>query len=61
MGRKRKNVFLQEKLCLETDEVTIERGHRIRKKEGGKRRIIIAKLLNHKQREKMLNKYKEFT
>ena len=35
-------VFLQEKLGLETDEITIERAHRIGKKEEGKRRTIIA-------------------
>ena len=51
-------VFLQEKLGLETDEITIERAHRIRKKEEGKRRTIIAKFLNYKQRKKVLNKYK---
>ena len=39
-------VFLQEKLGLETDETTIERAHRIGKKEEGKRRTIIAKFLN---------------
>ena len=52
-------VFLQEKLGLETDEITIERAHRIWKKEEGKRRTIIAKFLNYKQCEKVLNKYKE--
>ena len=52
-------VFLQEKLDLETDEITIERAHRIGKKEEGKRRTIIAKFLNYKQREKVLNKCKE--
>ena len=52
-------VFLQEKLGLETDEITIERAHMIGKKEEGKRRTIIAKFLNYKQREKMLNKYKK--
>ena len=31
-------VFLQEKLDLETDEITIGREHRIGKKEGEKRR-----------------------
>ena len=52
-------VFLQEELGLETDEITIERAHRIGKKEDGKRRTIIAKFLNYKQREKVLNKYKK--
>ena len=52
-------VFLQEKLDLETDEITIEREHRIGKKEEEKRRTIIAKFLNYKQREKLLNKYKQ--
>ena len=52
-------VFLQEKMGLETDEITIERAHRIGKKEEGKRRTIIAKFLNYKQREKVLNKCKE--
>ena len=41
-------VFLQEKLGLETDEITIERAHRIGKKEEGKRRTIKAKFLNYK-------------
>ena len=40
-------------------EITNERAHRIGKKEEGKRRTIIAKFLNYKQREKVLNKYKE--
>ena len=35
-------IFLQEKLGLETDEITIERAYRIGKKEKGKRRTIIA-------------------
>ena len=35
-------VFLQEKLGLGPDEITIERVHRIGKKEKGKRRTIIA-------------------
>ena len=52
-------VFLQEKLGLETDEVTIERAYRIGKKEEGKRRTIIANFLNYKQCERVLNKYKE--
>ena len=52
-------VFLLEKLGLEADKITIERAHRIAKKEEGKRRTIIAKFLNYKQREKVLNKYKE--
>ena len=52
-------VFLQEKLGLETDEISIERAHMIGKKEEGKRRTIIAKFLNYKQREKMINKYKK--
>ena len=30
-------VFLQEKLGLETDEITIERAHRVGKKEEGKK------------------------
>ena len=52
-------VFLQEKLGLKTDEVTIERAHRSGKREERKRRTIIAKFLNYKQRDKVLNKYKE--
>ena len=52
-------VFLQEKLGLENDEITIERARRIGQKEEVKRRTIIAKFLNYKQREKVLNKYKE--
>ena len=52
-------VFLQEKLGLKTEEITIERAHRIGKKEKGKRRFIIAKYLNYKQCEKVLNKCKE--
>ena len=52
-------VFLQEKLGLETDEITIERAHSVGKKEEGERRTIIAKFLNYKQREIVLNEYKE--
>ena len=35
---------MQEKLGLETDEIIIDRVHRIGKKEKGKRRTIIAKI-----------------
>ena len=52
-------VFLQEKLGSETHEITIERAHRIVKNKEGKRKTIIAKFLNYKQLEKVLNKYKE--
>ena len=52
-------VFLEEKLGLETDEITIERPHRIGQEEEGKRRTIIENLLNYKQHEKVLKKYKE--
>ena len=38
-------VSLQEKLSLETDEITIDTAHSIGKKEEGKRRTIIAKFL----------------
>ena len=55
----KEKVFLQEKLGLETDEITIERAHKIAKKEEGKRRTIIAKFLNYKHRQDALNKYKE--
>ena len=58
-SEKKVKFFLQENLSLETDEITIERGHRVGKKEEGKRRTIIAKFLNYKQREKVLNTYKE--
>ena len=52
-------VFLQDKLGLKTKEITVERAHRIGKKEEGKRRTIIAMCLNYKPLEKVLNKYKE--
>ena len=52
-------VFLQEKLGLETEGITIERAHRTRKKKQGKGTAVIAKFLNYRQREKVLNKYKE--
>ena len=51
--------FSEEKLDLETEEITLERAHRIEKKEEGKRKIIIATFLNYKQGEKVLNKFKE--
>ena len=57
--QKKVKVFLQEKLGLATEEFTVERAHRIRKKEEGKNRTIIAKLLNYKHFEKVLHKYKE--
>ena len=50
-------VFLQEKLGLEN--CFIERAYRIGKKKMGIRKTIIAIFLNYKQREKVLNKYKE--
>ena len=56
---KQKSKFFCKKARLETDEIIIERAHWIRKKEGGERRTIIAKCLHYKQREKLLNKYKE--
>ena len=44
-------VFLQEKLGLDIEEITLERAHKDRnKKEEGKRRTIIATILNYKQR-----------
>ena len=57
--QKKVKVFLQEKLGLAAEEFTVERAHRIRKKEEGKNRTIIAKLLNYKHFEKVLHKYKE--
>ena len=58
--RKQKWKFFCKKNCvLETDEITIETAHGISKKEEEKRRTIIAKFLNYKQREKLLNKYKQ--
>ena len=61
MGGKRNKSqsFSAKRLGLETDEIIIERAHWIRKKEGGERRTIIAKCLHYKQREKLLNKYKD--
>ena len=52
-------VFLQEKLGLETEDITIERLPRTGKKEKGKRSTIKAKLSNYKKCEKVLNNYKE--
>ena len=52
-------VFLQEKLGLQTDKIIIERAYRIGRKEERKRRTVIAKFSNYKQREKVLKKYKE--
>ena len=52
-------VFLQEKLGLETDEITFDRVYRIGKKKEGKRRTITAKFLNYEHCEKVLNEYKE--
>ena len=61
MGGKRNKSqsFSAKRLGLETDEITIERAHWVRKKEGGEERTIIAKCLYYKQREKLLNKCKE--
>ena len=43
-------VFLQEKLGLEIEEITLERAHKDGNKKGeGKRRTIIATILNYKQ------------
>ena len=52
-------VFLEEKLGFQTDEITIDRTHRIGKKKREKKRTIVAKCLDYKQREKVFNKYKE--
>ena len=47
MGGKRNKSqrFSAKRLGLETDEITIERAHWVRKKEGGEGRTIIAKCL----------------
>ena len=52
-------VFLQQKLGLGPEEITIKRAHRIEKKKERRRRTIIANFLNYKQREKLLSQYKE--
>ena len=55
MGDKRNKSesFSARKMGLKTDEITIEKAHRIRKKKQGKRRTIISKYLNYNQREKV--------
>lgn len=61
MGRKwdKGRSFPARKAGLESEEITIERANRIRQKEEGRKGTIFAKFLNCKQREKVLNKYKE--
>ena len=55
-GRKAQlEVFLQAKVGLETDEITIESAHLIRKKKKGKK----DGPQYYGQCEKVLNKYKE--
>ena len=51
-------VFL-EKTGFRDWGITLERAHRIEKKEEGKRKTIIATFLNYKQGEKVLNKFRE--
>ena len=58
MGIKEKS-GVESETWEESETNCIEGAHRIGKKEEGKRKNIMAGLLNYKQREKVLNKYKE--
>ena len=52
-------VFLQEKLGLENEKITIQRAHEIRMKGEGRKRTITAKFLNCKRCEKVPIKYRK--
>ena len=52
--------FLQEKLWLKNEEITVERAHTIGMKEDWRKMIINAKFLNCKQHEKVRYKCKNW-
>ena len=51
--------FIEENLEMESKEITIERAHRTGSKINGKKRAIIVKFLNYKDKDAVLNQYRQ--
>ena len=51
--------FIEENLEMESKDITIERVHRAGSKINGRKRPIIVKFLNHKDKHAVLNQYKQ--
>ena len=51
--------FIERNLEMESKDITIERAHRIGSKINGKKRAIIVKFLNYKDKDAVLNQYRQ--
>ena len=51
--------FTEENLEMESKDITIERAHRAGSKINGKKRPIIVKFLNYKDKDAVLNQYRQ--
>ena len=51
--------FIEENLEMESKDITIERAHRTGSKINGKKRAIITKFLNYKDKDAILNQYRQ--
>ena len=51
--------FIEENLEMESKDITIERARRTGSKINGKKRPIIVKFLNHKDKDAILNQYRQ--
>ena len=51
--------FIEENLEMESKEITIETAHRTGSKINGKKRAIIVKFLNYKDKDAVLNQYRQ--
>ena len=51
--------FIEENLEMESKDITVERAHRVGSKINGKKRPIIVKLLNYRDKDAALNQYRQ--
>ena len=51
--------FIEKKLEMESKDITIERAHRTGSKINDKKRAIIVKFLNYKDKDAVLNQYRQ--
>ena len=51
--------FIERNLEMESNDITIERAHRAGCKINGKKRAIIVKFLNYKDKDAILNQYRQ--
>ena len=51
--------FIERNLEMESKDITIERAHRTGSKINGKKRAIIVKFLNYKDKDAVLNQYRQ--